>query len=55
MSSHPTSQTLASSSPFKSIFDAALIEYKKKTGSDLLDNGIAKELESCDSIEPLWS
>ena len=36
---------------FKSIFDAALTEYKKMTGNDLLDNWLTKELQSCDSVE----
>ncbi|KAH8987317.1 hypothetical protein EDB92DRAFT_1142390 [Lactarius akahatsu] len=40
-----------SSSQFKSILDGALTEYKKKTGNDLLDNWLAKELQSCDSAE----
>ncbi|SRR6266702_3097291 len=44
-------QTPASSSQFESILDAALNEYKKKTGNDLLDNWLAKELQSCDSVE----
>ncbi|KAI9447263.1 hypothetical protein BJY52DRAFT_361263 [Lactarius psammicola] len=45
------SQTPVSSSQFKPIFDAALGEYKKKTGNDLLDHQIAKELQTCDSVE----
>ncbi|KAH8987319.1 hypothetical protein EDB92DRAFT_1145230 [Lactarius akahatsu] len=49
MSSLP--QTPVSSSQFKSILDAALAEYKKKTGNDLLDNWLAKELQSCESAE----
>jgi len=45
------SQTPAPSSQFESILGAALIKYKKKTGNDLLDNWLAKELQSCDSAE----
>ncbi|KAF8262524.1 hypothetical protein EI94DRAFT_1704707 [Lactarius quietus] len=51
MSSH--SQTLASSSQFKSILDVALSEYKKKTGNDLSDNDnwLTKELQGCNTVE----
>ncbi len=46
-----SSQTPASFSQFKPILDAALSEYKKKTGKDLLDNWLTKELQSCESVE----
>ena len=36
---------------FKAILDAALSEYKTKTGIDLTDNPLAKELQSCESAE----
>ena len=49
MSSPP--ETLASSSQFKAILDAALSEYKTKTGNDLISNPLAKELQSCESVE----
>ena len=49
MSSPP--ETLASSSQFKAILDAALSEYKTKTGNDLISNPLAKELQSCESSE----
>ena len=49
MSSPP--QTLVSSSQFKAILDAALSEYKTKTGNDLTDNPLGKELQSCESSE----
>ncbi len=39
------------SSNFKPILDAALIEYKKKTGNDLLDHPLATELHSCHSVD----
>ena len=45
------SQTPVSSLQFKSILDAALTEYKKVTGNDLLDNWLAKELQTCDTVE----
>ena len=44
-------ETLASSSQFKAILDAALSEYKTKTGNDLTDNPLAKELKNCKSSE----
>ena len=46
-----SSETLVSSSQFKAILDAALSEYKTKTGNDLRDNPLAKELRSCESSE----
>ncbi|KAH9019498.1 hypothetical protein EDB84DRAFT_1442095 [Lactarius hengduanensis] len=49
MSSPP--ETSESSLQFKSILDAALSEYMQKTGNDLLNNWLAKELQSCESVE----
>jgi hypothetical protein len=49
MSSSP--EMPVSYSQFKAILDAALSEYKTKTGIDLTDNPLAKELQSCDSAE----
>lgn len=46
-----SSQTLGSSLQFKSIIDAALDEYKTKTGKDLINNPLAKDLQSCASAE----
>ena len=46
-----SSQTPESSSHFKSILDAALGEYKSKTGNDLTNNSLAKELQGCKSAE----
>ena len=43
--------TLASSWQFKSILDAALSEYKTKTGNDLVNNSLAKGLQNCESAE----
>ncbi|KAH9003811.1 hypothetical protein EDB86DRAFT_2279455 [Lactarius hatsudake] len=48
-----SNQIPVSSSQFKSILDGALTEYKKITGNDLLDNWLAKELQSCDSAEAI--
>ena len=52
-SSSDSSQTPESdsSSHFKSILDAALGEYKSKTGNDLTNNSLAKELKGCESAE----
>ncbi|KAH9017544.1 hypothetical protein EDB84DRAFT_1581744 [Lactarius hengduanensis] len=53
------SQTSAPSSIFKSMLDAALYEYKKMTGNDLLAYRLADELRTCDDqklmkwIDPL--
>ena len=46
-----SSQTPGSSFQFKSIIDAALGEYKSKTGKDLRNNSLAKELQTCASAE----
>jgi hypothetical protein len=51
MSSSP--QTLIDSiqpSNLKQILDVALSDYKKKTGNDLLDQPLATEVQSCDTI-----
>jgi hypothetical protein len=38
------------SSNFQILFDAALQDYKDKTGNTLIDHPIAKQLETCESI-----
>jgi hypothetical protein len=45
------SQTAAPSPDFKSMLDAALAKYKKKTGDDLLAHWIATELQTCESVD----
>ncbi len=45
------SQTAAPPSNFKSMLDAALAEYKKKTGDDLLAHWLAAELQICESVD----
>ncbi|KAH9033729.1 hypothetical protein EDB83DRAFT_1830797 [Lactarius deliciosus] len=45
------SQTAAPSSIFKSMLDAALAEYQKKTGDDLLAHWLASELQTCESVD----
>ena len=46
-----TNLPMSSSSRFKSILDAALSEYRTKTGNDLINNSLAKEIQSCESAE----
>ena len=54
MSSSNASQTAATpSSNLNSILDAALSEYKKKTGGGLLEHPLAKEVKKCDSIRAI--
>jgi hypothetical protein len=36
---------------FRPILDGALSEYKEKTGNDLLNNWLAKEIQSCDTVD----
>ncbi|KAF8257149.1 hypothetical protein EI94DRAFT_69537 [Lactarius quietus] len=51
MSSHGPSQTVSPSSNFKSMLDAALAEYQKKTGDDLLAHWLATEMQTCESVD----
>jgi len=41
------------SSRFLSLFDAALQDYEKQTGTKLVDHPLAKEFETCDTVEPI--
>ncbi|KAH9177263.1 hypothetical protein EDB89DRAFT_1902502 [Lactarius sanguifluus] len=50
-----TSQTSVSSSQFESIISAALSEFKKKTGKDLLNDLLADKLKTCDSVEAVMN
>ena len=43
----------SSSSNFQILFDAALRDYKDKTGNCLTDHPIAKQLETCESINSI--
>ncbi|KAH9040853.1 hypothetical protein EDB83DRAFT_2318279 [Lactarius deliciosus] len=52
MSSSTPGQT-ATPSDFKSILDAALTEYKKKTGKELLNHPLATEVQRCDSVDAI--
>ena len=44
-----TPQAISSAPNFQPILDRALIEYKKKTGKDLITHPLAEEINSCDS------
>ena len=46
-----SSQTSSALSNFKPILDAVLLEYKKKTGKDLLDQPLAIEVQRCDTVD----
>ena len=48
--SHPSQ-----SSTFQSLFDVALQDYEKKTGTKLADYPLARQLEACDSEDSVTS
>jgi hypothetical protein len=41
------------SSTFQALFNAALLDYKDKTGNTLIDHPIAEQLETCDSVDSI--
>lgn len=41
------------SSTFQSLFDIALQDYERQTGTKLADHPLAKQLEVCDSVESI--
>ena len=43
------------SSTFQSLFDVALQDYEKKTGTKLADHPLARQLEACDSEDSVIS
>jgi hypothetical protein len=45
----------SSSSTFQVLFNVALQDYKDKTGTSLIDNPFAKQLETCTSISSITS
>ena len=49
------SQPSSLSSTFQILFDAALQDYKDKTGNTLTDHPIAKQLETCESANSINS
>ena len=53
MSSSTPGQSSATPSDFKSILDAALSEYERKTGKPLLDHPLAIELKQCESVDSI--
>jgi hypothetical protein len=40
-------------STFQALFNAALQDYKDKTGNSLIDHPFAKQLETCNSVNPI--
>ena len=46
--SHPSSSTT-----LQALFDTALQDYKDKTGNTITDQPIAKELETCESVDSI--
>ena len=47
------SQPSSLSSTFRILFDAALQDYKDKTGNALIDHLITKQLETCESVNSI--
>ena len=47
------SQPSTLSSTFRILFNAALQDYKDRTGNSLIDHPIAKQLESCESVHSI--
>ena len=41
------------SSSFQDLFNAALQEYENQTGCKLMEHPLAKQLETCDSVESI--
>src|SRR5882762_9645239 len=50
-----TSNMSPSESNFRSILNAALINYKEITGDELLDHPLAAEVQRCDSVDAILS
>jgi len=50
--SQPSSLS-STSSTFRTLFDAALQDYRDKTGNTLVDHPIAKQLETCESVDSI--
>jgi hypothetical protein len=47
------SQSFTISTSFRPLFNAALQDYAKKTGTKLDDHPLAKQLENCDSVDSI--
>jgi hypothetical protein len=47
------SQPSSLSYTFRVLFDAALQDYRDKTGNALIDHPIAKQLETCESVDSI--
>ena len=48
-----TSDTISTTSNSQAIFDAALKNYTKRTGKDLLNHPLASKLDSCDNPDSI--
>ncbi|KAN0105772.1 hypothetical protein V8E52_010731 [Russula decolorans] len=55
MSSISNMSQSSSSSTFQALFNAALQDYKDKTGTSLIDHPFAKQLETCESVSSITS
>jgi len=53
MSQVEPSSLPSTSSTFRILFDSALQDYKDKTGSTIADHPIAKQLETCESVNSI--
>ena len=53
--SHTSVMSQSSSSTFQALFNAALQDYKDKTGTSLTNHPIAEQLESCESVSSVTS
>jgi hypothetical protein len=42
---------LSESSHFQTLFDAALRDYERQTGTKLAEHPLAKQLDTCDSVQ----
>jgi hypothetical protein len=45
----------SSSTTLQALFDGALQDYKDKTGNTLIDHPIARQLETCESVDSITS
>ena len=53
--SHASSSSSFQSSSFQLLFNAALQDYTNQTGTKLDEHPLAKQLESCDSVDSITS
>jgi hypothetical protein len=55
MSSISDMSQSSSSSTLQALFNAAVLDYKDKTGTSLIDHPFARELEACESVSSITS